>query len=495
MRVVTGGISHETSTFTPIPTTWGSYDERFNLRGAAVLETFRGTNTPIGGFIEGSGSHGFELVPTLFTEAFPSAPTPRRIFDLLLGELLQRIEEAVPIDGVLLDLHGAMIAEGIDDAESHILASVRGLVGPKVPIVAQLDLHSHMSHRMIEIADVLIGRETYPEVDMAERGRECADVLARILKDGLRPATALHQVPMAWCGNDVTAMPPASEAIAELHRIEREPGVVCGSIAMGFPFADVPDMGVSVFVVTDGDKALAQSYADHLGEWIFDRRQVWWDFPMPSTREALDLARIEQRFPVIFADTNDNTGGGTAGDSTGMLEVFLEAKLEDACLLYIVDPEAVAQCAQAGVGATVTLNVGGKSSPLQGRPVRMTAEVMGLADGRFRYDGPMYAGLEGNLGPSAWIRQVGVHVVLVSKREQPFDAALARTLGLEPRRMRYLGLKSSGHFRASFGSWAGAIHVVYEPSVHDFTLRTLRFHRLGRDLYPVDGRWQVQSPR
>jgi microcystin degradation protein MlrC len=490
MRIVTGGISHETTTFAPIPTTWLSYDERFNLRGEAILEAFRGTNTPIGGFMEGAAAHGFELVPTLFAEAFPSAPTPRRIFDRLVGELVDRVAEALPADALLLDLHGAMVVEGIDDAESGILGALRDLVGPAIPIVAQLDIHSHMSHRMIELADVLIGRETYPEVDMAERARECADVLMRILRDGLRPVSALHRVPMAWCGNDVTAVPPASEAIAELHRIERQPGVVCGSIAIGYPFADVPDMGVSAWVVTDGDRDLAQSCADNLGRWIYDRRETWWDFPMPSTREALALARREGAFPVVFADTNDNTGGGTGGDSTGMLQAFLEADLEDACLLYIVDAEAIARCREAGVGATVRLEVGAKSSPLQGRPVRMTAEVTALGDGRFRYEGPMYRGLEGNLGPSACIRQGGVHVVLVSKREQPFDPALARTLGLEPRRMRFIGLKSSGHFRASFGTWAGAIHVVYEPSVHDFTLRTMPFHRLGRPLYPINGRWE-----
>src|SRR5262245_38401290 len=232
MRIVTGGISHETTTFAPIPTTWQSFDERFNLRGEAILEAFRGTNTPIGGFMDAAAEHSFELIPTLFAEAFPSAPTPRRIFDRLLGELLDRVEEALPVDGMLLDLHGAMIAEGIDDVESRILGALRGLVGRGIPIVAQLDIHSHMSHEMVELADVLIGRETYPEADMAERGRECAGVLSRILRGGLRPVSALHRVPMAWCGNDLTALPPASEAIAELHRIERQPGIVCGSIAI-----------------------------------------------------------------------------------------------------------------------------------------------------------------------------------------------------------------------------------------------------------------------
>jgi microcystin degradation protein MlrC len=483
MRVITGAISHETSTFTPVETTYESFDERFgHLRGAEVLRFFRGANTPTGGFIEGAEAHGFELVPTVFAEPHPSGPAPRGVFDAILDEMLGRMADAMPADGVLLELHGAMVAEGVDDGEGHILAAVRDLVGPGVPIVVQLDIHSNVSHRMVEIADVLIGRETYPEVDMAARGRECADVLVRILREGLRPTMALCQIPMVWGMNQVTAHSPMREAISELHRIEAQPGVVCGSIATCYPLADVPDMGASVYVVTDHDLTLAQTYADELGGWIFERRADW-HIPMPTTREALRVARAEGRFPVIFADRNDNTGGGSPGDSTGMLRAFVEAGLRDACVLYIVDPETVALCSQVGAGAVLTLDVGGRSSALQGKPVRMTAEVVAFSDGRFRYDGPMYAGLEGHMGPSAYIRQDGIHVLLVSAREQPFDTAFARTLGLDPRKMRFIGVKSAAHFRAGFEAWAGAVHVVNEPAVHGWDMP---FQNLGRNVYPLD---------
>jgi len=489
MNIITGGISHETSTFTLVPTTWQSYRERFYLHGPEILNTFRGTNTPIGGFIEGAETHGFDLVPTVFAEAHPSGPTPRDIFDALLAELLQQITELGSIDGVLLDLHGSMVVDdldeslGLDDPEGYIMAAIRDLVGPAVPILAQLDIHANVSPQMVEAADVLIGRETYPEIDMAERGRECADVLVRILKEGLRPTMALHQIPMMWGMNQVTAHLPMREAIAELHRIKAQPGVICGSIATCYPLADVPHMGASVYIVTDNDQALAQTYADQLGTWLFDRRADW-HFHMPSTREALVQAEAEGRYPVMFADRNDNTGGGSPGDSTGQLHTFIEAGLQDACVLYIVDPEAVAQCQQAGVGATLSLAVGAKSSPLQGQPVPMTAEVVALSDGHFSYDGPMYAGLAGTMGPSAHIKQGGVHVLLVSQREQPFDTAFARTLDLDARQMRYLGIKSAAHFRAGFEAWAGAIYVVSEPSLHDAS--NISFRRLGRKLYPLD---------
>ena len=485
MRVAIGGISHESSTFTNVATTLDSFRERSYLHGAEIVERMAGVNTPIGGFIEGAEAHGFEAVPTILAEAFPSAPTPRSIFDGLVGELLEGIEVAGAIDGVLLELHGAMVAEGIDDADGHILAAVRRLVGPDMPIVGQLDIHSNVSQGMIEAADVLIGRETYPEIDMAPRSRECADVLVDIVREGVRPTMALHQLPLVWGMNQVTAHPPMRQAIEYLHQIEARPGVICGSIATCFPLADIPDMGASVYVATDNDPALAQSCADELAAWLWERRADW-QAAMPSTEEALQEAEKTGRYPIVLADRNDNTGGGSPGDSTGLLRAFLAADLQDACVLYIVDPAAVAACHQAGVGAVLDLEVGGKSSPLQGEPCSMRAEVVALTDGRFLYDGPMYAGLDGNMGASAHIRQGGVHVLLVNKREQPFCTAFSRTVDLDPKQMRYVGVKSAAHFRAGFESWAGHIQVVSEPSVHAPVEAKLAFKRLGRQLYPFD---------
>ncbi|MCB0126016.1 MAG: M81 family metallopeptidase, partial [Caldilineaceae bacterium] len=302
MRIATGCISHETSTFTPVVTPRESFFARYGaVYGTAIIEKFRGTNSPTGGFIEGAEAHGFELIPTIFAAAQPSGPAPRVVFDDLLDELLTGIAAAGTIDGVLLELHGAMVAEGVDDGEGHILAAVRDLVGPATPIVVQLDIHSSISQRMVEMADVLIGRESYPEVDMAARGRECADVLVRILTQGVRPTMALHRLPMIWGMNQVTAHPPMNAAIAELHRIEAQPGVVCGSIATGFPLSDVPDMGSSVYIVTDNDQVLAQRYADELADWIWERRADW-QLTMPSTAEALASAEAAGRYPVIFAD-------------------------------------------------------------------------------------------------------------------------------------------------------------------------------------------------
>ncbi len=483
MRIVTGSISHESSTFTPVPTTRASFGDRFGeLTPDQIIPTCRGANIPTGGFIAGAEAHGFELIPTIFAEAHPSGPAPREVFDSILNEMLGLMEAAGPVDGVLLELHGAMVAEGISDADGHILRAVRALVGDSIPIVAQLDIHSNVSPLMVEAADVLIGRETYPEVDMAERGRECVDVLVRTLKEGLKPTMGLFQLPMIWGMNQVTAHPPMKQAIGRLHEIESLPGVICASIATSFPLADIPEMGASAYVVTDGDSVLAEALAAELGAWIFERRADW-QLPTPSTGEALKKAEMIGSYPVIFADRNDNPGGGSPGDSTGVLRTFVEAGLKDACVLYIVDPAAIALCFEAGVGATLKLDIGAKSTPLQGEPVRMQAEVVALSEGEFRYSGAMYSGLIGNMGPSAYIREGGVHLVLVTTREQPFDTTFFHTLGLYPEKMRYIGVKSAAHFRAGFESWSKQIFVVSESSVH--SPEHLKYRHLGREVYPL----------
>lgn len=486
MRIATGCISHESSTFTPVGTSYESFMERFgDVRGVAILKKFRGANTPTGGFIDGAEAHGFELIPTIMAVAHPSGPVPGAALDRLINEMLAGFQAASPLDGVLLELHGAMVAEGIDDGEGYILSAVRALVGPHVPIVAQLDIHSSVSELMIEKADVLIGRESYPEIDQAARGRECADVLVRMVRDGLRPTMVLRKLPMIWGMNQVTAHAPMNAAIAELHRIETIPGVVCGSIATGFPLSDVPDMGSSVYIVTDNNMALAQQLADQLCDWIWARRADW-QLTMPPFREALATAQAQGLYPVIFADRNDNCGGGSPGDSTGTLQGFIDAGLQDACVLYMVDSKSVDACHKVGVGATITLDIGGKSSPLQGAPVRMTVEVMAISDGRFRYEGPMYDGLDGDYGPSAHVNQNGIHIILTYGREQPMGLAFSRSLGLDPKAMRYICVKSAAHFRAAFEPWAGAIHVISEPSVHSADIGHIKYYKLGRKLYPFD---------
>ena len=490
MRIATGGISHETSTFAPTPTTLHDFETGLGLfRGPAVLERFRGTNNCTGGFIDGALRHGFTLAPLLWTFAYPGGLIPRADYDALKAEFLGRLAEARregPVDGVLLDLHGAMVVEGVDDGDGDFIESVRRAVGPACPVVATFDLHGNHTQRRLDAATAVVGFDTYPHVDMAERGREAADLIVRTVRGEVRPVMAFRPLPLFWSAAcQVTAHPPMDEAFRLVHEVERRPGMLSVTLATGFPWADVSHMGASVIAVADGDARLAGAAADEVGAWIWERRQRWHRPPL-SVREALALGESEGRYPIFLADMADNTGGGAPGDSTEVLRTFLELRLSDALLLYLVDAEAARQAHAAGVGQKIATRLGGKSDPVQGPPVGVEAEVVALSDGRFTYDGPMYAGLTGDLGPSAWLRCGGVNVVVVSARMQPLDQAFARSLGIHCAAMRFIAVKSAVHFRSGFEAIAGSIHNVAARAIHTHDFARLPYLHRRRPMFPLD---------
>ncbi len=486
-----GGISHETSTFVKTQTTLKDFESGFGLfRGQQIINRFTGANICAGGFIEGAKKHGFELVPLLWTFAYPGGLIVREDYESLKSEFLQRLLDSEtsggPVDGVLLDLHGAMVVEGIDDGDGDFIAAVRNAVGRDRPVIVTQDLHGNHSQYRVDQADAIIGFDTYPHIDMAERGREAADLMVVMLRNKVRPVMALRQLPLFWnvvC--QVTAEPPMNELIRRVHEMEARAGILSVTVATGFPWADVPDMGASVIVVADNDPALARSMADELGDWIWENRQRWVSSPV-SVLEAIRRGESGGQFPIVLADHADNTGGGSPGDSTEILRTFLERQLQDAVILYIVDPDVAEQAHAAGVGQKITVSVGGKSDPRQGPPVEMNVEVMAVSDGDFTYDGPMYAGLTGNMGRSAWLKQDGVSVVVVTAHEQPLGPAFARTLGIDCERMKYIAVKSAAHFRASFGQFAGIIINVDAQAIQTHDFAKLLYKKRHRKFFPVE---------
>lgn len=489
MRIAAGGLSHETTTFIPARTRLADFEQGFGLyRGQQVIERFHGANMCTGGFIDGAATHGFELVPLLWTFAYPGGLIERKTYDTLKAEFLDRLRQADaagPIDGVLLDLHGAMVVEGIEDGDGDFIASVREVAGPGRPIVVTFDLHGNHTRQRIEQATAIVGFDTYPHVDMGERGREAADIIVRTLRNEIRPVMALRQIPLFWgIRGQVTAHPPMKEVLDRVHEMERRPGIISITIATGFPWADIPDMGASVMVVADGDVKLAQTAADELADWVWQHRQRWIHPPM-LVREALAEGEKLGRYPIMLADHGDNTGGGSPGDSTEILRTFLDLGLKEALQLYTVDPAVARQAHAAGVGKRIKVSLGAKSSPVQGQPIEMEVEVVALSDGSFAYDGPMYAGLTGSMGASAWLRKDGVSVVVVTKREQPLDPAFARSLGIDCAKMKYIAVKSAAHFRSGFEKIAGAIFNVDAQAImtHDFT--KLKYER-RRKMFPLE---------
>ena len=482
---------HETATFIDRPTRQADFAHGLGLfRGREIVERFTGANMCPGGFLEAAATAGFDLVPLLWTFAYPSGLIERAAYDELLQELLERLRQAEeadgPVDGVLLDLHGAMVVEGIDDADGHVIETVRRAIGPDRPLVVTTDLHANHTPRRVRFADAVVGYDTYPHVDMAARGAEAGRLIARAARGEVRPCAAIRQLPLFWStSRQVTAHPPMNELMDRVHELESRTGMLSVTVATGFQWADVPDVGASVIAVADGDRAVAQQAADELGAWIWERRERW-IAPRLSVREALAAGEQAGKFPIFLADHADNTGGGSPGDSTEILHTFRELGLRDALLLYLVDAEAAQAARAAGVGARLKLSLGGRSSPVQGPPIDVEAEVVAVTDGAFAYDGPMYAGLTGSMGPSAWLRFDGLSVVVVTVREQPLDPAFARTLGIDCRTMKYVAVKSAAHFRSGFEKLAGSIYNVDAQAILTHDWGTLPYRTRSRKVYPLE---------
>jgi microcystin degradation protein MlrC len=491
MRIAIGGISHESSSFAVSKTTLEDFTNGFGLfRGLEVLQRFQGTNICTGGFIAAGFEYGFEAVPLLWGFAYPGGLIVRAAYDELKCEFLERLQQAEaaggPIDGVLLDLHGAMVVEGISDGDGDFIEAVRKQIGPEQPIVVTFDLHGNHTQRRVDAATAIVGFDTYPHIDMAERGREAAGLIVKTIRGEIRPQMAFRSIPLFWSTpTQVTALPPMNEVMQRVHAMEARPGILSVTVATGFPWADVPDVGASVIVVADDDASLANASAGEFAGWIWENRKRWYH-PPKSVRDAIRDGQNGGRYPIILADHADNTGGGSPGDSTEILRTFLEMGLTDALILYIVDPEIARRAHIAGVGQTIRVDVGGKSAVIQGPPVSMNARVMAISNGDFTYDGPMYAGLTGNMGCAAWLKQDGVSVVVVTAHEQPLGPAFAKTLGIDCPSMKYIAVKSAAHFRASFEQFAGVVINVDAQAIQTHDFKQLKYQNRNRDVFPVE---------
>lgn len=488
-RVAVGGIEHESSSFIPEPTPLDEF-ARHLVRGRAI-ERLGEANTIVDGFVQGVRECGLELVPLIWAEGTSGGRPTLETLLALEAELLDALGDQLPVDGVLLSLHGSFAAEEVDDADGHILQAVRRMVGPGCPIMAVHDMHSNISAAMVEAADALVIERTYPHTDMAERARHTAALMRDTLSGSLRPTMAFRPLPLLWGASKmITGESPMRDCVARLEALDREPAIVSASVGVGYQWIDHPLVGAATVVVANGDRALAQRHADELAGWIWDRRRDWQHKPL-SLQEALEHGEALGRYPIVLADQADNTGGGAPGDSTEILRVFVERRLQDAAVLYMVDPQVAAIAKAAGVGAVINVEMGGKSHPLVGPPVPMRARVLAVSDGRFTYDGPMWKGVEEHMGNSALVRQEGVYVIVTSERRQPIDLALPRSLGLDCRTLRTICVKSTGHFRSGFGPIAGSIYNVDAAGLFTHDFRKLPYTRLGRKVYPLDADAEV----
>jgi microcystin degradation protein MlrC len=481
-RIAVGAFLHETNTFAPTKATYQDFVHGGGwpsmAHGADVLKVMRNINVGLAGFVEAAEANGWELVPTISAAASPSAHVTRDAFERVMKEMVDGIAAAGPIDAVYLDLHGAMVTEHYDDGEGEILARVRKVIGNDLPLVASLDLHANVSPEMVEHADALIAYRTYPHIDMADTGRACAKHLALMLKTGQRFAKAFRQlpflIPISWqCTNDQ----PTKGIYEKLAALESD-AVPTLSFAPGFPAADFRDCGPSVFAYgrtqADADAAadrlvaLVESHEDDFDGRIYS--------PDDGVRLAMELAKSATR-PIVIADTQDNPGAGGDSDTTGMLRALVRNKASGATGV-IYDPQSASAAHAAGVGATVTLDLGGKSGISGDAPYTETFVVEQLSDGKFVASGPYYGGRDMDMGLSACLRIGNIRVVVGSYKAQLADQSMYRYVGIEPTEQKILVNKSSVHFRADFEPIAEKLLICAAPGAMPADTAALPWTRL-----------------
>jgi microcystin degradation protein MlrC len=465
-RIATGGFLHETNTFAP---TKASYDDFMHGGGATiadaanVLKIMRNINAGQAGFIEVAEAKGWEIVPTIACHASPSAHVTQDAFERIVGVMVERIKAAGKIDGVYLDLHGAMVTEHFDDGEGEILARVRKLIGPDVPLVTSLDLHANVTPQMMDNADALIAYRKYPHTDMADTGRASAEHLALLL-NGQRFAKAFRQlpflIPISWqCTNDFP-----TKGIYETLATYQSDKVPTLSFAPGFPAADFIHCGPSVFAYgktqADADAA-ADAIVALVGGHETDFAGTIYS-PDDGVRKAMELSKGALR-PIVIADTQDNPGAGGDSNTTGMLRALVRNRAQRAAIGMIYDPESALAAHAAGKGATVTLSLGGKSNIPGDAPFTESFIVEELSDGKFVAPGPFYGGRNMDMGPSAALRIGDIRVVVVSHKAQLADQAMYRFVGIEPTEQAILVNKSSVHFRADFEPIAEKLLICAAP--------------------------------
>jgi microcystin degradation protein MlrC len=491
VKIVTGTISHETNTFSNIPTDLGEFGKQTISLGDEIPRRFEGTNAIEAAFIEASKRHGFELVWTVWASAIPGGLIPRETFDWIEGKLLDGIRKAGKIDGVLLHLHGSMVVNGIPDAEGRILEDVRRLVGPDIPIANTLDLHSLNTEQMLANSNLMIGYDTYPHVDPHERAAEVADNLVKIIKGELKPTGALEKPPL-WTPlqSQVTSRPdtPMRRLIDRAWEIERDPKVVSASCFGGFPFADVPHLGLSTLVYTNDDPALAGKYARELARLAWEMHDQWLVHPTPVD-EAVRRAIEVPEGPVILADIADSGAGGTAGDATEILREMLEQGARSGTVCSISDQEAIDKAVAAGVGATLTMKIGGKRDRFHGDSVEVTGKVKLIHDGEFIRKGPMMTGVLQRVGKTVVLEIGGIggiEVMLTEHRAHPNDLEYFRAFGIEPTERKMLVLKSAAHYRAAFDPIAKLTIEVDAPGLTSPDFTRFDFKKVRRPMYPLD---------
>ena len=487
MRVVIAMMKHETNTFSPIVTDWKRFSAWGAHVGPAIQQTFATTRMPIAAYMKLAIANGAEIITPVAAEAMPSGPVEEAAYEYMAEVICDAVRNGC--DAVLLDLHGAMVARHTFDGEGTLLQRIR-VIAPDLPIAVTCDLHCNLTAEMVDNCTALIGYKTYPHTDMYEVAEQIGSALFASLAGQVQPT-------MAWRRTQVLSQTlrqgtddePMRSLIAACKQAERTPGVIATTVFGGFALADIPDAGASVIVVTDNDAALAdQICADITAQlWQHREQHVYVHHPLA---QALEQAATLDEGPVILLDHADNCGSGATQDVMTVIEAVQRSSLADVIVAALWDPPAVQAMQQAGIGTEIELELGGRTAMpalgLTGQPLKMSGRVKTLTDGRWTVRGPMYTGVEVDMGPSAVFDTGQMLIVLVSNHIEPWDLGVFTSMGIAPEHHHYILLKSRIHYRAGFAKLARHTMTLDGTGVTTSDNSLLDYQHVRRPVYPLD---------
>lgn len=480
MKIYCATMIHESNSFSAIPTSLASFRESVLYmpstgEGSEHLGQILADIDHLGIMKE----HGHEAVIGLIANAEPSLPMNGADYKVLRNEILGNLRKALPVDAVFLFLHGAQMAQGEENCESDVVAAVREIVGPDIPIAVELDLHCNISDRLLTAADAVLACLEYPHIDFQERAHICIDILERTASHSIKPVNAIQRIPML--GFFPTTQEPMRSFIDRVKEKQGKNGILAISVCQGFSSGDTPNTHASVIVVADGDRALAEQTAREIAQEYWTLRAASMQKRTPA-HLSIDQALSCAAGPVVVADTTDNPGGGQPGDSTYFLKDLLDRHVANAAFAMIWDPLAAQLAAAAGVGATIDLRLGGKTGPSSGAPLDVRAKVLAVNPKASQ----MAQGAPQSLGLTVALEIDGVQVVVNSVRQQTFSPECFTEVGIDPLSKKILVVKSAQHFHETFSPFAAAIIYADAPPGRILDYRSYPYLQVRHPIWPLD---------
>jgi microcystin degradation protein MlrC len=487
MKIVIAMMKHETNTFSPVKTDWKRFENWGAYFGEKALSVYENTGMPMAAYIDLARDRGAEIVTPVAAEAMPSGPVATDAYSIMSDAICEEIDRGC--DLVLLDLHGAMVAESTMDGEGTLLERIRN-ISPDLPIGVTCDFHCNLTPKMVDNCTALIGYKTYPHVDMYRVGKQLGQIVLDAYDGKCKPIMSHQHPPMlTHTLKQGTDDQPTKSIIRTCLDAEKVEGVLAATFFGGFSLADTPNTGASTLVVTDADKNLAENTSRKIADLAWQQRDEF-VYHCGDLGASIKQAGALTDYPVILLDHEDNCGSGGTQDVMAVIKAISQQGLKDVAVAAVYDPEAVKEMQKQGVGSNIMVSLGGKidmpSVRLRGKSLLLEGRVRALTDGHWTVYGPMYTGVEVDMGPTALFETNGIKIIVVSRHHEPWDIGVFTSVGIQPQHEKFLLLKSRIHYRAGFGDLARNTLLCDGEGVTTSRYDLLTYKNLKRPVFPLD---------